>query len=233
MFGAALTGWYEERHGKEKTKTDVTRWTPEQAGLAKDFISYVQPYVGKGATAYPGQLPGTAGAGALQTKAFEQLEGLQYGGPEDWKKRVKDYLKSRREYLAPAWEEEEALLGGKMATMGLQHSTDMVKEMLDLKKTRTAQESMIGAEKYDAYERFATLELPQVMAEIGNMQREIAELGLSAEFQEFLRTQPEYSPYLDLALSILGMYPVEYGKIKTATDEWGWGAKGEASYDAA
>ncbi len=54
--------------------------------------------------------------------------------------------------------------------------------------------------------------------------------SLTATFQEWLRTQPEYSPYLDLALSLLGLMPVEEGRIKTATDEWGWGVKGEGGY---
>ncbi len=65
-----------------------------------------------------GKLPGTSGPSALQTKAFKQLGGLKFGGPEDWKDRVKDFLGARREFLAPAWEEEESLLGSQNGKHG-------------------------------------------------------------------------------------------------------------------
>jgi len=229
---ASISGYYQEQRTHGDEKRDLQRWTPEQQKLAKQFIDeYLTPRLGKGLEEYQGRLPGTGGPSTLQAKAFAALEDVDMGTPEDWTNRVNTYLESRRKYLAPTYEKQDALLKEKMASMGLQHSTDVLKAQSDVLGTRAAEESMIGAEKYDQYEQMGLTVYPQMLASIGTMQKEIEDAGDVARFQEWLRTQPEYSPVIDQIMSILGMQPVEKGDIQTRGFTQEWGASGSYTSD--
>jgi hypothetical protein len=121
-LGGMLSGYYQEQRTHGDEKRDIKKWTPEQQKLAKQFISdYLMPRLGEGLPEYEGTLPGTTGPSPLQAKAFSALEEIDMGTPEDWTERVNKFLESRREYLEPTHEKQDALLKEKMASMGLQN----------------------------------------------------------------------------------------------------------------
>jgi hypothetical protein len=195
----------------------------------------MQPFIGKGATPYAGQLPGTYGLSGIQKQLVGGAETgtgpfaayANIANPEEWKKRTAERAETRESWLAPRRQKEDALLKEKMANMGLTYSSDVVKAGMDVAQTREAEDATFRQGIYDQYEKMgieAAPELIQLTAQVGEMDRSIQEAGLGAEFQEWLRTQPEYSPYIDMMFRILGLQP----KMDADTSTTAWGVSGGA-----
>ena len=107
--------------------------------------------------------------------------------------------------------------------MGLAYSSDVLKERGDLAQRRSAEEEQFTQGLYDMYEQWnleLTPQAMQTMAQVGETQRMITEQGHQAKFDEWIRTQPEYSPIIDQILAVLGMQPVEKGEQKSKYSYW-------------
>jgi len=211
--------------GREQTQTDINKWTPEQQKLGQSFINdYLMGRVGQGMEGYGGILPGTGGPSDVQKRTFAAAEGWSpFGGADTMDERVSERLATRRNLMRPSWEKETALLKEKGASMGLSHSSDILKAQSDLGHTRVAEEEQFTQRLYDMYEQW-NLELTpqalQTMTQVGETQRQITEQGHQARFDEWIRTQPEYSPVIDQILAMLGMQPVEVGEQETDYSYW-------------
>ncbi|MBW1996370.1 MAG: hypothetical protein JRJ29_00255 [Deltaproteobacteria bacterium] len=220
---------------KSKEKRDIWYWTPEQRELASSFIGdYLTPRLGQGLPAYTGQLPGTAQSAVFNKLAQDAMQGTgafaawnRVLSPQDWEQGVQERLAARERYMQPIWQKEDAALKESMRNMGLQHSTDMLKKMADIHEQRAALTDMFAQNLYDQYEQMGLQVAPQVvdaLSRIGAAQYQMENAGLEAQFREWLRTQPEYSPVLEQILDMLKLTPVQKGKIKTKGK-----AKGSAS----
>jgi hypothetical protein len=166
--------------GKEKTKTDIDRWTPEQKKLGRSFITdYLTPRLGQGLERYGGILPGTSGPSAAQQKVFAAAEGwTPFGGAADMDERVSERLGTRRKLMQPTWEKEDALLKEQAAKMGLSYSSDVLKRRSDVAHTRAAEEEAFTQGLYDMYEQWnleLTPQAMQTMVQVGEAQRMITE----------------------------------------------------------
>lgn len=216
-----------------KTTTNMTTQTPEQKKLMQDFIAWLSPNVGKAATPYTGNLPGTSGPSAIQSNLFDQAQQgtgpfaaySNLWNPEAWNQRVAEQTQARQALLEPEREKAAALYKEGAAKMGLASDSSTLKGQVDLRKQWIAEDDLYAQQLYDKYEQLGLQVTPEAintLTSLGAAQREITEAGLSAQFQEWLRTQPEYSPYIDTILSILGMQPVKVGTSKTSEDSFAW-----------
>lgn len=217
--------------GKEKTKTDMDMWTDWQKKLGRLFgEEYLMPRLGKGMERYEGILPGTSGPSGVQQQVFDVAAGwTPFGGAESMDERVAERLGTRRKLMQPTWEKEDALLKEQAYKMGLASSSDVLKERAQLQHTRAAEEEAFSQGLYDLYEQWnleLTPQAMQTMAQVGEMQRMITEQGHQAEFNEWLRTQPEYSPVIDQILAVLGMQPVQRGTQESDYMYWEGGGQG-------
>jgi hypothetical protein len=219
------------------THTKGTRWYDWQEKLGKDIYKWLRPKVGKEATPYTGRLPGTYGLSGIQrglVSDAEQGKGAfaaysNIANPEEWKKRTAERAETRESWLTPRREKEDALLKEQMVSMGLSHSSDMVKAQMDQRQTRETEDTMFRQGMYDRYEQMgieAAPELIEMSAAVGEMDRSIKEAGLAAKYQEWLRTQPEYSPFIEHMMRLLEMEPSEDFTTNTlafkASAEAGW-----------
>lgn len=217
--------------GKEKTKTDIERWTKGQKKVSRRFINeYLMGRVGQGMERYGGILPGTSGPSDVEKGVYDAAEGwTPFGGAADMDERVSERLDTRRKLMKPTWEKEDALLKEQAFKMGLGSSSDILKERSDVQHIRGAEEEAFSQGLYDMYEQWNLELTPQAMAtmaKVGESQRAITEAGHQAEFNEWIRTQPEYSPVIDQILALLGMQPVEKGTQKTDYMYWEVGGQG-------
>lgn len=146
--------------------------------------------------------------------------------------RTQAQMEAYQQMMAPSREKEDSMLKQKMANMGLTHSSDMLKAVSDLQATRGAQDTLMGLEMLDKYEALgfeANEAALNRLTDIGTTQYEIINKGLQAEFDEWLRTQPEYNPMIDKMMSYLGLQT----KADTTTHGQSWNVKGSASYGSA
>lgn len=149
-----------------------------------------------------------------------------FANPED---RTRARMEAYQKMIGPERQKEDSMLKQKMANMGLSHSTDMLKAVSDLHETRGAQDTLMGLEMLDKYEQLgfeANEAALNRLTDIGTTQYEIVNKGLQSEFDEWLRTQPEYNPMIDKMLAYLGLQT----KADTTTHGQSWNVKGSASY---
>lgn len=245
-FGASLGGFLTggKEKSRTKTSTQTNYWTPEQQKLGKSlFADYLQPRVGTGLQTYWGQLPGTAGATAPEKSLFSQAGtgtglfslGTALGDPNNWQNLVNQRVGSYDILNKPVYEAQDTALKEGMAKMGLSYSSDLLKKETDVAEQRAAQRQAFAQNMYDAYQKLgleANQQTIDNMLKVGELQRQIEEAGLTAKFQEWLRTRPEYSPVIDQLLAALGIkaYSSEQGTQKYSGDTFNWGSSGNIGF---
>lgn len=245
IFGGG-SGSYSQASTKGKSKTDM--WTSEQKKVAKQLGGWLGGYdLKEGIPGYEGQLAGTSrpetlsalfsGAQAYATGADQGNEwtgppaegsGLfqhyrQWSNPEEQEARVSERLDARRRLLAPQQEQEDAALRSKMASMGLGSSSDVLKKQMDIEETRRAEEDLYAMDMLDKYEALgfqASEAALGTLQQIGGMQKQIEDMGAQAEYDEWLRTQPEYNPIVEQMMAYLGLQGVSTTKSKESTSAW-------------
>lgn len=169
--------------------------------------------------AQPVQQPGDPGY-APQSDLFSHYD--YFDNPE---LRTEEAVEHYDELVAQDREKEDALLRSRMKSMGLQHSTDMLKHQSDINRRREAEKMVFADSIRQRYEDMGFMAGESEMASIerlGGMQSEIENQGLAAEFNEWLRTQPENNPMLQVMLQYLGLQ----GKADTTTHGSNWAVSG-------
>ena len=251
MFGGSGSGSYSESDTKMSSKSDF--WTKRQHKIAEQLGSWISGHdLSKGMPKYEGQLAGTYTPKSMQSmfRGAEQYatgktgpwqgggEGSQlfkhYGtwaSPEKREAAIGERLESRREMLRPGREKEDAAMKAQMAAMGLSSSSDVLKKQADIESGRQAEEAYMASDLRDRYEELgfqASESGLNRLSEISAMDYQVKNAGLEAEFTEWLRTQPEYSPMIEMMMGYLGLQGVSSteGQSKTTA----WSASGSAGY---
>jgi hypothetical protein len=241
-FGVGGSGGYGSSSERSSQNWSANYWTPEQKKAAGDLWSnYFSTRIGTGLPGYGGQLPGTSGPSDIQKTLFGDAEAgtgafaswARLAGPEEWHKRVSERAATEQGLLQPAREKEDALLKSRMAGLGLSSSSDVVKAEMDLSNQRELQDQQFRQGMYDYYENLGLQVTPQVietMSQLGESQRQITEQGLQSKFQEWLRTQPEYSPVIEQLLGYLGLRGEESGQSSSRGSSTSWGIGADVSW---
>lgn len=249
MFGGGGSGFFQQSKSKSKSKEKF--WTGEQQKVAKGLGNYYQQWIDPetgtltGVNPYEGKLAGTYEPGAMsnlfkQATAYSEgdYEGsplfrhyAQYSDPEQRAQMVEDRVGVRQRILDPQQEKQDSLMRAKMKSMGLQHSTDMLKTQADIEGVRQAETEAYAMDLMDRYEQLgfeASEAAMQTLSNVASMDYEITNRGLEAEFNEWLRMQPENNPIIEQMMAYLGLQGIAESKGKVGTTEWG--VSGSASY---
>lgn len=249
MFSGGASGSMSGSTTTGQSESDF--WTKKQHEIAQQLGSFISDQdLSQGATAYGGQLAGTAKPESLQnlfsganafssgdmksgqpgSNLFQHYQ--MYSNPEEREARIGERLESRRAMLQPGREKEDAALKAKMARMGITSSSDMVKKQMDVGATREAEEGLIASDLRDRYESMgfqASEAALQSIGQIGTMQKQIEDMGAQAEYDEWLRTQPEYNPMIDIMMQYLGLQGESKTKSQESTSAWSASASGGMS----
>jgi hypothetical protein len=246
MFFGGGSGSYSQSSTKGRSESDF--WTKEQKKVAQQLGKWMGGYdLSQGAKKYEGPLAGTAtneslqalfsGAGAYAkgdmkrgpwdaqapegSNLFQHYQ--QWSSPEEREARIGERLESRRAMLGPEQAKQDAAMKAKMRSMGLASSTDALQQEADIAQTRQAEESLIASDLRDRYEQLgfqASESALQSIQQIGGMQKQIEDMGYQAEYDEWLRTQPEYNPMVDLMMKYLGLQGTAKTKSNENTSAW-------------
>lgn len=102
----------------------------------------------------------------------------------------------------------------RMQAMGLQSSCDVLAKQAETSRSRELEDQDFANKMYDRYEQMgvdATPAMINASMAISKRMDEIKQRGLEAKYKEWLRTQPEYSPWLDAMMKMLGLQGVQSG----------------------
>jgi hypothetical protein len=117
-------------------------------------------------------------------------------------------------YLPSSATGEEFLVRSQMATMGLEDGSDVLAKQTELGQSRELEDQQFANETYDNYERIGLEATPQMInatMHIAETLRQIKEQRLAGRYNEWLQTQPEYSPWPDAITKALGLEGVTTG----------------------
>lgn len=256
MFGGSGSGSYSQSKTAMKSQSDF--WTKRQHKIAEQLGGWISGHdLTRGMPAYQGQLAGTYTPQSMQSMfsgANAYARGDMAGGPwqepaegsqlfqhyNQWsdpaarERAIDTRLEARRTMLQPERERQDAAMKSQMAAMGLSSSSDMLKKQMDLQQTREAEESLIASDLRDRYEElgFQASEAGlNRLSEIGSLDYQIKNAGLEAEFNEWMRTQPEYSPVIELMMGYLGLQGVASTKGDSKTTAWSVSGSGGGMSD--
>jgi len=260
MFGGSGSGSYSSSKTRMSSESDF--WTKRQHQIAEQLGSWMSGAdLSKGMKKYGGQLGGTYTPRSMQSmfsgadayaRGEMQPQGGAYGrAPEGsqlfqhydtWKDpaaretAIGERLEARSRMLAPGREREDSAMKAQMAAMGLSYSSDMLKQQADVTKSREAEEDFLASGLRDRYEElgFQASEAGlNRLTEISQMDYQVKNAGLEAEFQEWLRTQPEYSPMIEMMMNYLGLQGVSSTTGDSQTSAWSVSGSGGGASDMA
>jgi len=180
------------------------KYTPEQEQLLSTILGYITPAIGQPGTAYPGQM--VAGLSPTEQQAMGTLSqySQRFTSPEEY------YSTMIEKPLMEAWQEKiMPAIGGEFGRRGLfygsgrrEAETESAETLMDaLAKGR------VGAETQTLQN---ILGMTGTQMEMGGIERGIEQGRLSAEYQDWLRTQPGNIPEMDYAMRLLGLSPYEF-----------------------
>jgi hypothetical protein len=246
MFGGSGSGSYSSSKTSMNSESDF--WTKRQHKIAEQLGGWMSGHdLTKGMPKYQGQLAGSYTPQSMQTmfgaanryaaggqkpaNAWETREPGsqlfahydQYSDPAKREAAIGERLEARRQMLAPQREKQDSAMKAQMASMGLSSSSDVLKHQSDIESVRQGEEAMMASQMRDRYEElgFQASEAGlNRLTEISNMDYQVKNAGLAAEFEEFMRTQPEYSPMIEMMMGYLGLQGVSSTKGDSSTKAW-------------
>lgn len=214
-----LASYLSSRIGQPMQQYGGERVAPmsaqEQVGQNQlgQYTGGVGAYMPQRQAAYGAALSGNAVSGINPQERLQQY--YQNVNPY-WQ----NYFQNQ---LAPQMKEEAYAMGGGKSSSAMnralaQAATDVSGQMgmgaqqvyqqatsdqqaRDLYNAQARQSAMQSSEP----QRAEMMNNIQAAMQYGSLPRELAQAALDASFQEWLRTQPEYSPIIQQALSYLGM----------------------------
>ena len=172
----------------------------------EDVIKFISPNVGKGATPFPGTLTDPREA-ALTNQLTTAIQGagpainrlLSGEVPEEFfESTIKNpLLKALNEEIIPIAEEGLPDQGLLFAQPRFDLRRRIVANAFD---TLASERGKLAQTAFEAPGRV----LPAIASGIG-VAAQLAQQNVERNVAEFIRTQPEYSPFLELAFSALGI----------------------------
>jgi len=199
VLGGALLG-SKSKSSRPKIKTESSL-TPEQQALAYEIYKYLQPHIGEGAEPYTGEF-------VAQPSPAEEL-GLR---------RLSEYLQeqwtpAKREelfqeiYAKPTIREVQEeilpLVREAYAGAGTYWGSPRARAEERVLSTLAAELARRRGE-FELLAREMPLRQAQAAMQLGSLPRLLQQLELEKRYQEFIRTRPEVSPYLQAALAYIG-----------------------------
>jgi len=202
--------------GGPPTVTTTSNWMPEQAALSQEFANYLRWGTGGGqwtqpTTGYTGEM--TAGWQPEQERALSQyqeaytpLSAIAAGPSSPEYQKQMDIMaaplrRTLTEQTLPAMREQ-------YGAQGLGLSTPLTQQEM---QARVGTEENI-ASAMQQRQMGALQQMPQVTqayaAQAGAKQT-AEQTALTNKYNEWLRTRPEYSPWLQTLMTYLGQQPKE------------------------
>lgn len=228
---------------KTETKT-VPKLTDEQLSLLKTAIGKIEPQIGKGVSAYPGQY--SAALTPEEQQYADMLKSTMANLPEAWKRAMNpDYvpydispaaaenfyeysikrpaLKTYKEDILPQIDTKfrNQFWGTERMKAENKAGTDLAAKLASTHADLMYKEELARRQALqDALTRAIGAagipeELSKTLAGYGTAKRAIEQNTLEAKYKDWMRTRPEYSPYYKLALGFLGISP--YNTVVTQT----------------
>lgn len=217
IFGADPTMWYTPP-GR------IPQWTPEQTAALQALTGYLTPTVGQPGAQYGGQM--VAGVSPYQESFLNKL--LAYESPTG-KSLQKQYMAGPGAAMTRTWREDVIPeLRGEFGRKGLFYGSGRGEAETE-SAGRLMEALSTGATGYELGARQVSLQeilgLTGAGMQYGDIYREVEQAELSAEYSEWLRTQPGATPEMAMLMQILGLDPyAEYGpQMATAGGEGGQG----------
>ena len=214
--------------------SSITRLPEYTQSVGGSFADWLQSQFGTeglaGATPYTGKLTAGLSEGEqavidqlmayypTATGAFQQVASISPEELEErWKTQYYDpAMKIWSEVTEPAIREAYGGPGGYYSSerqrAQVQSAEDLATEM-----AASRSEYMTEAENRALEAIMSQAEYAGTVADVSSAQREVEQASLTAQYDEWLRTQPENSPYIEYIISLLNI-PTEtytYGKGKS------------------
>lgn len=210
-----LTGYPPQEHYRPPGA--VQEWTPEQIALQQVLISYLQPTIGQPGAQYGGEM--VAGLSPYEQTFMDRLAGYTVPTGESLREK---YMAGPGGALTRAWKEDVIPeLRGEFGKKGLFYGSG--RGTAETESAGRLMEALnVGATEYEIGARKTSLQeilgLTEAGMQFGGTERGVRQAGLTADYNEWLRTQPGATPEMAMIMQLLDIDPLEaYGPLQAVT----------------
>lgn len=217
LFGGPGKGFFWGQEPKEyyHPAGAVQEWTPEQIALQQALIGYLEPTIGQPGAQYGGDM--VAGMSPYEQSFMDRLTNYQVPTGESLREK---YMAGPGGALTRAWKEDVIPeLRGEFGKKGLFYGSG--RQTAETESAGRLMEALnVGATEYELGARKTSLQeilgLTGAGMQFGGTERGVRQAGLTANYQEWLRTQPGATPEMAMIMQLLGLDPLEaYGPLQT------------------